>query len=184
MSGGLTQQVPGEIPVAQAGVPAVIPAVGAAIGPFLGAAGPVVTGALGAVGLAAAGAWAGGLFDGGPGVIPGTNIPLGGPFLPEPPAAMVAKEWNTGTAQFYQLIDGRIAVYSKKKGTWKAYRPAKHIVVSRNPRMGTLLKASRRIDKLWGGINKKAGKYLKKRVVYGIPPSQALSAIEKKAIRG
>jgi len=180
----MTGGIPEELPVAQAGLPAVIPAIGAALAPFAAALPAVATGAIGAAGLGALGAWAGGLFDGGPGVIPGTSIPLGGPFLPEPPAAMVAKEWNTGTAQFYQLIDGRIAVYSKKKGTWKAYRPAKHIVVSRNPRMGTLLKASRRIDKLWSGINKKAGKYLKKKVVYGIPPARALSPIEKAAIRG
>ncbi|GAI21466.1 unnamed protein product, partial [marine sediment metagenome] len=117
-------------------------------------------------------------------LIPGTNIPLGGPFLAEPPAAMIAKEWNTGTAQFYQLIDGRIAVYSKKKKTWKAYRPAKHIVVSRNPRMGTLLRASSRIDKLWAGISKKAAKHLKKKVTYGIPPAKVLSAVERAAIRG
>lgn len=179
MSGG----IPEEMPVSQAGV-GLIPAIGGALAPAIAALPAVVTGGVAAAGLGALGAWAGGLFDGGASVIPGTNIPLGGPFLPEPPAAMIAKEWNTGTAQFYQLIDGRIAVYSKKKGTWKAYRPAKHIVVSRNPRMGTLLKASRRIDKLWTGINKKAGKYMKKKVVYGIPPSRALSPIEKAAIRG
>jgi len=127
----ITGGIPEDLPVAQAGLPAVIPAIGAALAPLTAALPAVVTGAVGAAGLGALGAWAGGLFDGGPGVIPGISIPLGGPFLPEPPAAMVAKEWNTGTAQFYQLIDGRIAVYSKKKGTWKAYRPAKHIVVSR-----------------------------------------------------
>lgn len=167
------------------GAAALIPAAGTALAGWVGALPAVATGAIGAAGLGALGAWAGGLFGGGgAAVIPGTNIPLGGPFLAEPPAAMIAKEWNTGTAQFYQLIDGRIAVYSKKKKTWKAYRPAKHIVVSKNPRMGTLLRASSRIDKLWSGINKKAGKYLKKKVVYGIPPAAALSKIEKAAIRG
>ena len=181
ITGGVTGQIPEEIPVAEG---AIVPAVGGALVAGVAALPAVVTGGIAAAGLGALGAWAGGLFDGGPGVIPGTSIPLGGPFLPEPPAAMIAKEWNTGTAQFYQLIDGRIAVYSKKKGTWKAYRPAKHIVVSRNPRMGTLLRASSRIDKLWTGINKKAGKYMKKKVVYGIAPSRALSPIEKAAIRG
>lgn len=185
MTGGLAGQVPG-VDVREAVIPgaaALVPAAGAALAKWGVPA--VATGAIAALGAGALGAWAGGLFGGGgQAVIPGTNIPLGGPFLAEPPAAMIAKEWNTGTAQFYQLIDGRIAVYSKKKRTWKAYRPAKHIVVSRNPRMGTLLKASRRIDKLWGGINKKAGKYMKKKVVYGILPSKALSPIEKAAIRG
>lgn len=117
-------------------------------------------------------------------VIPGTDITLGGPGLEEPSANMVVKEWSTGTAQFYMLTDGRIAVYSKKAKRWKAYRPARHIVVSKNPRMGTLLAASRRIDKLWSGINKKAGKYLKKQVRYGVPTASVLSAVERRAIRG
>ncbi len=115
-------------------------------------------------------------------VIPGTDIALGGPGLAEPSAANVVKEWSTGTAQFYQLTDGRIAVYSKKKKRWTAYRPARHIVISRNPRMGTLLRASKRIDRLWTGISRKAGKYLRKKVVYGQAPGSMLSAVERKAL--
>jgi len=187
MSGGLTQQVPEGIEVREAilpGAAALIPAAGTALAGWAAALPAVATGAIGAAGLGALGAWGLGWLGGGDGVIPGTNIPLGGPFLAEPPAEMIAKEWNTGTAQFYQLIDGRIAVYSKKKKTWKAYRPAKHIVVSKNPRMGTLLRASSRIDKLWSGISKKAAKHLKKKVTYGIPPAKVLSAVERAAIRG
>jgi len=72
------------------------------------------------------------LLGGQEGYIPGTMIPLGGPFLPEPPAEMVVKEWSTGTAQFYQLIDGRIAVYAKSKKSWKVYRPYKPCVIGKN----------------------------------------------------
>jgi len=116
-------------------------------GPLLGAAGitlpTAITALLGAIGVGYAGYQALGGGEGGgigglnilggdEGFIPGTMVPLGGPGLPEPPAAMVAKEWSTGTAQFYMLIDGRIAVYSKKKKRWKIYRPQKMAVIGKN----------------------------------------------------
>lgn len=90
------------------------------------------------------------------------GIPLGGPGLAEPPAEMVAKEWSTGTAQFYQMLDGRIAVYSKKKRRWKVYRPSKHIVVPRNPRIGTLLRADKRTDRLMARIGKRTRRVTRK----------------------
>lgn len=90
------------------------------------------------------------------------GVPLGGPGLAEPPAEMVAKEWSTGTAQFYQLIDGRIMVFSKKKNRWKIYRPAKHIVVPRNPRVGTLLRADKRTDRLMAKIGKRTRRVTRK----------------------
>lgn len=90
------------------------------------------------------------------------GIPLQGPGLPEPPPQMVAKEWSTGTAQFYLLIDGRIAVYSKKKKRWKVYRPQKHIVVPRNPRIGTLIRADIRTDRLMAKIGKRVRRVTRK----------------------
>lgn len=89
----------------------------------------------------------------------GRGVPLGGPGLPEPAARTVVKEWNTGTAQFYLLTDGRIAVYGKKKKRWKVYRPARHIVVSKNPRLGTLLRASKRLDNLLLRFRKRVKKF-------------------------
>jgi len=120
----------------------VAPGVGGAL-----ARNPMTTG-LGV--LATGGAAAGGLglavFGGGGG---GDLAVIGG-------SQNVAYSWNTGTATFYRLIDGRIAV-QKKNGVWKVYWPARHIVVPRNPRVGTLLKADRRIDRMMKGIHKRAG---------------------------
>lgn len=64
--------------------------------------------------------------------IPGTNIILQGPGLAEPYPAMIVKEWVANGSQFYLLTDGRIAVYSKSKKRWKAYRPPKLAVIGKN----------------------------------------------------
>lgn len=74
-----------------------------------------------------------------------------------PPGLQVAYTWDTGTAVFYRLTDGRIAV-QRKNGIWKFYRPQKHIVVPRNPRIGTLLRADKRIDRLMTGLARKSKK--------------------------
>lgn len=74
-----------------------------------------------------------------------------------PPGLQVAYTWDTGTAIFYRLTDGRIAV-QRKNGVWKFYRPQKHIVVPRNPRIGTLLRADRRIDRLMRGLARRSKK--------------------------
>jgi hypothetical protein len=95
--------------------------------------------------------------NGGQQVIPGTTIALGGPGAPEPPAWMIVKEWNTGTARFYRLIDGRIAVRNKL-GMWKIFRPHKNIVLSRNPRVNDLLRVYPKIDKLVGRLAARAAK--------------------------
>lgn len=78
---------------------------------------------------------------------------MGGMQLFDPLAIGVAYTWNTGTAVFYRLLDGRIAV-QRRNGTWKVYRPKKHIVVPTNPRIGTLIRADKRIKRLMKGIQK------------------------------
>lgn len=70
-----------------------------------------------------------------------------------PPGATVVKVWTTGTANFARLADGRMAV-QKKDGTIKTWRPQKHIVISRNPRVGTLIRADKRLDRLVKGLRK------------------------------
>jgi len=65
----------------------------------------------------------------------------------------VVKVWTTGTANFARLVDGRIAV-QKKDGTIKVYRPQKHIVIPRNPRVGTLIRADKRLKRLTKGLRK------------------------------
>lgn len=138
--------------------PAILPAVAPAVigaTPALGALGGVIGAGAALYGLAqllglgeGGGLFGINLLGGNGGFIPGTMIPLGGPGLPEPPAAMVAKEWSTGTAQFYMLIDGRIAVYSKKKRRWKVYRPEKMAVISKRlPSHRTLVRLKGKLDR-------------------------------------
>lgn len=89
-------------------------------------------------------------------VVPGTDIVLQGPGLKEPYPQMIVKEWKGNGAQFYKLLDGRIAVYNIKKKTWKAFRPKKNIVVSSDPRVGALLSVSGKIDRLMRSLAKKS----------------------------
>ena len=70
-----------------------------------------------------------------------------------PPGTTIVKTWNTGTAQFARLADGRMAV-QRKDGTIKVYRPQKHIVIPRNPRVGTLIGADKRLNRLVVGLRK------------------------------
>jgi len=79
------------------------------------------------------------------------RLPAVGGMLP--PGTTIVKTWNTGTAQFARLADGRIAV-QRKDGTIKVYRPPKHIVIPRNPRVGTLIRADKRLDRLVKGLRK------------------------------
>lgn len=84
-----------------------------------------------------------------PSIGPLWRFPWGAP--PDLPREWIAYSWNTGTAEFYRLIDGRIAVQNKK-GVWKIYRPAKHLVISKNPRTRTLIKAEKRLNKIIKGL--------------------------------
>jgi len=173
-----SQIMPAQLPVVQqsaigqflnpgANVPGLEEAggLGALISLLGSAAGQVLPGLLAKAGPILAGTGAGYLINeligggGGSGQAVVGGVPLGGPGLAEPPASMVAKEWAVNGAQFYKLIDGRIMVYSKKKGTWKIFRPAKHIVVSRNPKIGTLLRAAKRVDNYVMRANKRFGKF-------------------------
>lgn len=70
-----------------------------------------------------------------------------------PAGTTIVKTWHTGTAAFARLADGRIAV-QRKDGTIKTYRPQKHIVIPRNPRVGTLIRADKRLDRLTKGLRK------------------------------
>ncbi len=58
----------------------------------------------------------------------GGTLTLGGAGLKEPVAV---KQWVANNAQFYLLADGRIAVYSRKTGKWKTYRPQKMAVIGK-----------------------------------------------------
>lgn len=68
----------------------------------------------------------------------------------------VAKTWSTGTAKFYMNQRGKIGCF-KKNGIWKEWYPARHIVVPRNPRIGTLIKADKRVDTMISRLARRAG---------------------------
>lgn len=97
---------------------------------------------------------------------PGANIsslPLVGPGVPEPPNYMVRKRWETYSGKggnikcnFYALIDGRIAMYNNTTGTWRVWRPKKHIVISSDPRMSQITKLERTYDKVIRRLAKKS----------------------------
>ena len=77
---------------------------------------------------------------------------------------VIVSEWNTDPTwphkngwTFYRLANGRIGTYTRW-GVWKTWKPQKHIVVPRNPRIGTLLAADRRIDRLMRGLAKRSKK--------------------------
>jgi len=92
----------------------------------------------------------------------------------------VAYSWSTGTAEFFRLTDGRIAV-QKKNGVWKLYRPAKHIVIPRDPKIGTLLRAHKKVNKMVSRLASKVPRKSRKSIVYG--PEAYLSPVERKALK-
>jgi len=94
----------------------------------------------------------------------GGMVPVGGPGVPEPPAAMVAKQWKTKAfsktageywVYFFKLIDGRIMCYNGAKRSWKMWRPKKPIVLFRGKtNLSQAIKAQRMLDQLWKRIAK------------------------------
>lgn len=81
------------------------------------------------------------------------------------PAPEIAYGWNTGTAQFYRLTDGRITV-QRRDGTWKApYRPYRPVCIPKKwnarsmSRVQTALKRQRKtalaIGRMTGGLPKR-----------------------------
>jgi len=174
---------------------ALVPAAGAALPALFGAAGAALPAVAGG-GLAAALAGLGiagisGLLDG---VDAGANMGLfgvdwgdifglGQGDIADITGQKVVQSWNTGTAKFYRTMDGKIHTFTKS-GVLKSWRPAKHIVVSKNPRMRTMIRANNRLDKLMKGVAKAVSKHLPKRVTYGQLPASMLSKIEKAALKG
>jgi hypothetical protein len=86
-----------------------------------------------------------------------------------PAGATIVRLWDTAPGQgvtggggfpvFGLLLDGRIAV-QKLDGTIKVYRPAKHIVLSRNPRLGSVVRADRKIETIMKRVKKRVKRHL------------------------
>jgi len=103
-------------------------------------------------------------------VVPGqlgivNGVSVSGPGVPEPPRAMVAKQWTThaysktiGTFEifFFMLIDGRIMMYNPAVKGWKIWRPKKPIVLYRGKiTLSQAVKAQKMLDRLWKTAAKK-----------------------------
>jgi len=96
------------------------------------------------------------------GITPGIQESLG-----EIPEAMrgyaqvhggAARTWTAESkTRFWMMRDGTMACI-RKNGTVKTWKPAKHIVVPRNPRIGTLLRADKRTDQMVNSLAKRAKK--------------------------
>lgn len=92
----------------------------------------------------------GGLFGGdgaGAGPVTGPISEIqAGMILPD--GFVVGKVWSTN-GQFNnmgQSLDGKKGIALRTNGTVRIFTYPKHIVVSRNPRVGTLSRAARRLD--------------------------------------
>lgn len=81
------------------------------------------------------------------------GVPLVGPGVLEPPAQYVTKRWNTRVysdkdrgyikIEFYKLINGRILSINTATNEYKCWKPKKHIVLSKDPRMSQIAKLER-----------------------------------------
>lgn len=128
-------------------------------------------------------------------IIPGelgvvvNGVPISGPGVPEPPKSMIAKEWRVHFQSFkyggfwmwyWQLIDGRMMSYHSPTKTWKIWKPKKHIVISKDPRVSNLRKLGRlnkRVEKMLRPFQPKAKGYPAKALA-----RTYLSAAEKKLL--
>lgn len=93
------------------------------------------------------------------------GIPISGPGVPEPPAALVARQWRIMVraedignywVYFFKLIDKRIMSYNPRKQEWKIWRPKKHIVISSDPRMSMVRKLERTYNKVIRSLARKS----------------------------
>ena len=155
---GLLQGGSALVPTAAAGVPTVLKVAGALAPVAIGAGAGYLTGELmegGVEGLAPAN------------YLPTTTLPFtpSGPGVPEPPQAMVAKQWvilvhanDIGNyyIYFFKLLDGRITMYNPRLQEWKIWRPKKNIVISSDPRISMINKLERTYNKVIRKLAKKS----------------------------
>lgn len=94
------------------------------------------------------------------------GMPVGGWGVPEPPAAMVAKQWKTKAfsktvgeywVYFFRLVDGRIMCWNEAKKTWKIWRPKKPLAVMYRGKttLSQAVKVQSYLDKLWKTVAKR-----------------------------
>ena len=109
----------------------------------------------------------GGSYYGATGLVGnGGMVPVSGPGVPEPPRAMVARQWKTKAfsktvgeywVYFFKLIDGRIMCWNAAKGTWKMWRPKKPLAVMYRGKttLSQAVKVQGYLDKMWKKVAKR-----------------------------
>lgn len=84
------------------------------------------------------------------------GVSFGGPGVPEPPAAIVAKAWKTKAfsktageywVYFWRLTDGRMMCWNAAKRQVSIWRPKKNVVISTDPRMSQIKRLERTYHK-------------------------------------
>ncbi len=101
--------------------------------------------------------------------------------------SQVVKSWTNASrdgripasVQFFMMANGRIYSRSLVDGQIKSWRPKKHIVISRDPRLSTLKKLQRVHTK----VSKMVRHFIPKKATYGQVPASMLSAAEKKLLK-
>jgi len=100
------------------------------------------------------------------------GVPISGPGVPEPPHQLVArhwhlkvqsKEWGSFYMFYWRLIDGRCMSYHSPTKTWKIWKPKKHLVISRDPRVSNLralARLNKRVEKMLKGFQPKPARGL------------------------
>lgn len=124
------------------------------------------------------------------GVSYGPAVPPSGPGLAPGFGGGVVRVWSNASkdgqlpasVEFMQLADGRVVSRSVITGAIKIWRPKKHIVISRDPRVSNL----RKLNSLNKRVEKMLRPFQPKRK--GLPAvalaKTYLSTAEKKALRG
>ena len=87
------------------------------------------------------------------------DIPLVGPGVKEPPTYMVRKQVSTQYGEFYYLTNGWVLFWNRRTKGYKAWKPQKMIVLSKNPRLGTLIKAAKRVDNTMMRFDRRLSKF-------------------------
>jgi hypothetical protein len=96
----------------------------------------------------------GGTMTTGSTALAGTGgVPVSGPGVPEPPRAMVQKQWSVavhsnvyGTFRlfYFLLVDGRTMMYNPATKGWKVWRSRKPLVIARaKPNMRSISTGAR-----------------------------------------
>lgn len=111
------------------------------------------------------------------GFLPGRSTPSGPAIAGGSgggPSAAIVGSWNTGTAIFYQLQNGKIGT-TKRNGVWKEWRPYRPVVIPKKwnagsmRRVATALKSKRKVA---GTIMQLTGGY----------PGASTAAVAKKIL--